>query len=101
MLQPRSCTITAWAKVIASSVSETMDEFCIPKPPVPPQAHMDEVKIYLDIISYFEGLKRPSISPMEPISMARQSPSGSNNAEESFNIYSNSDQKFKIFKTSF
>ena len=38
MSQPRSFTITAWAKVIAASVSETMDEFCIPKPPVPPQA---------------------------------------------------------------
>ncbi|MBW0561813.1 hypothetical protein O181_101528 [Austropuccinia psidii MF-1] len=98
MLQPRSFTITAWAKVIAASVSETMDEFCIPKPPVPPQAQIDEVNIYLDMISYFEGLKRPSISPMELISMAHQSPSGSNNAEESFNISSDSDQQSKIFQ---
>ncbi|MBW0535902.1 hypothetical protein O181_075617, partial [Austropuccinia psidii MF-1] len=42
MLPPRSFTITAWAKVIAASVSATMDEFCIPKPPVPPQAQIDE-----------------------------------------------------------
>ncbi|MBW0521654.1 hypothetical protein O181_061369 [Austropuccinia psidii MF-1] len=83
MLQPRSFTITAWEKVIAASVSATMHEFCIPKPPVPPQAQIDEVNIYLDMISYFEGLKRPSISPMELISMAHQSPSGSNNAQES------------------
>ncbi|MBW0565388.1 hypothetical protein O181_105103 [Austropuccinia psidii MF-1] len=50
------------------------------------------------MISYFEGLKRPSISPVELISMACQSPSGSNNAEESFNIFSNSDQQLKIFQ---
>ncbi|MBW0569234.1 hypothetical protein O181_108949 [Austropuccinia psidii MF-1] len=61
MLQPQSFTITAWAKVIAASVSETIDEFCIPEPPVPPQAQTDEVNIYLDMISYFECLKRPSI----------------------------------------
>ncbi|MBW0537322.1 hypothetical protein O181_077037 [Austropuccinia psidii MF-1] len=81
MSQPRSFTITAWAKVIAASVSATMDEFCIPKPPVPPQAQIDEVNIYLDMISYFEGLKQPSISPLELISMACQGPSGSNNAQ--------------------
>ncbi|MBW0590259.1 hypothetical protein O181_129974 [Austropuccinia psidii MF-1] len=75
-----------------------MDAFCIPKPPVPPQAQIDEVNIYLDMISYFEGLKRPSISPMELISMARQSPSGSNNAQESYNISSDSDQQLKIFQ---
>ncbi|MBW0521151.1 hypothetical protein O181_060866 [Austropuccinia psidii MF-1] len=82
MLQPRSFTITAWAKVIAASVSATMDKFFIPKPPVPPQAQIYEVNIYLDMISYFEGLKRSSISPMELISMARESASGSSNAEE-------------------
>ncbi|MBW0528374.1 hypothetical protein O181_068089 [Austropuccinia psidii MF-1] len=82
MSQPRSFTIIPWEKVIAASVSETMDEFCIPKPPVPPQAQIDEVNIYPDMISYFEGLKRPPISPMELISMACQSPSGSNHAEE-------------------
>ncbi|MBW0566772.1 hypothetical protein O181_106487 [Austropuccinia psidii MF-1] len=89
MLQPRSFTINSLAKVIAASVSATMDEFFMPKPPVPPQAQFDEVNIYLDMISYFEGLKRPSIPPIELISMARQSPSGSKNAEESFNISSN------------
>ncbi|MBW0537908.1 hypothetical protein O181_077623 [Austropuccinia psidii MF-1] len=73
---------THFAKVIAASVSATMDEFCIPKPPVPPQAQIDEVNIYLDMISYFEGLKRPSISPMGLISIAHKGPSGSNNAEE-------------------
>ncbi|MBW0578425.1 hypothetical protein O181_118140 [Austropuccinia psidii MF-1] len=98
MSQPKSFTINAWEKVIAASVSATMDEFCIPKPPVPPQAQIDEVHIYLDMISYFEGLKRPSISPMELTSMAHQSPSGSNNAEESFNISSNSDQQLNIFQ---
>ncbi|MBW0552851.1 hypothetical protein O181_092566 [Austropuccinia psidii MF-1] len=98
MLQPRSFTITAWAKVIAASVSATMDEFCIPNLPVPPQAQIDEVNIYLDMITYFEGLKVPSISPLELIAMASQSPSGSNNAEESFNIASNSDQQLKIFQ---
>ncbi|MBW0538857.1 hypothetical protein O181_078572 [Austropuccinia psidii MF-1] len=98
MLQPRSFTITAWAKYIAASVSEAMDEFCIPKPPVHPQAQIDEIKIYLDMISYFEGLKRPSISPMELISMAGQSPSGSKNAEESYNISCNSDQQLKSFQ---
>ncbi|MBW0591985.1 hypothetical protein O181_131700 [Austropuccinia psidii MF-1] len=75
-----------------------MDEFCIPKSPVPPQAQIDEVNIYLDIIAYFEGIKRPSISPMELISMVHQSPSGSNNAEESCNISSDSDQQLKIFQ---
>ncbi|MBW0571932.1 hypothetical protein O181_111647 [Austropuccinia psidii MF-1] len=75
-----------------------MDEFCIPNPPVPLQAQIDEVTIFLDMISYFEGLKRPSISPMELISMACQSPSGSNNAEESYNISCNSDQQLKIFQ---
>ncbi|MBW0474050.1 hypothetical protein O181_013765 [Austropuccinia psidii MF-1] len=98
MLQPRSFTITAWAKVISASVSATMDEFCIAKPPVPPQAQMDEVKIYLDMISYFEGFKRPSISPMELISMACRSPSGSKNSEESYNISSDSDQQLKTFQ---
>ncbi|MBW0507549.1 hypothetical protein O181_047264 [Austropuccinia psidii MF-1] len=75
-----------------------MDEFCIPKPPVPPQAQIDEVNIYLDMISYFEGLKRPFIFPMELISMARQSPSGSSNSEKSYNIFSSSDQQSKIFQ---
>ncbi|MBW0547958.1 hypothetical protein O181_087673 [Austropuccinia psidii MF-1] len=98
MSQPRSFTITFWEKVIAASVSATIDEFCIPKPPVPPQAQIYEVNTYLDMISYFEGLKRPSISPMELFSMALQSPSGSNNAEESFNIFSDSDQQLKIFQ---
>ncbi|MBW0516286.1 hypothetical protein O181_056001 [Austropuccinia psidii MF-1] len=82
MSQPRSFTINAWEKVIAASVSETMDEFCVSKPPVPPQAKIYEFNIYLDMIAYLKGLKRPSISPMELISMARQSPSGSNHAEE-------------------
>ncbi|MBW0570565.1 hypothetical protein O181_110280 [Austropuccinia psidii MF-1] len=98
MSQPISLTITAWPKVIAASVSATVDEFSIPKPPVPPQAQIDEVYIYLGMISYFEGLKRPSISPMELISMACPSPSGSNNAEESYNISSDSDQHLKIFQ---
>ncbi|MBW0460381.1 hypothetical protein O181_000096 [Austropuccinia psidii MF-1] len=75
-----------------------MDEFCIPKSPVPPQAQIDEVKIYLDMIAYFEGLQRPSISPMELISMAFQSPSGSNNIDDSYNSYSYSYQQLKIFQ---
>ncbi|MBW0585472.1 hypothetical protein O181_125187 [Austropuccinia psidii MF-1] len=50
------------------------------------------------MISYFEGLKRPSISPMKLISMAHQSPSGSNNSQESYNISSDSDQQLKIFQ---
>ncbi|MBW0581623.1 hypothetical protein O181_121338 [Austropuccinia psidii MF-1] len=98
MSQRRSFTTTAWEKVIEASVSATMDEFCIPKPPVPPQAQIDEVNIYLEMISYFESLKRPSISPMELISMARQSPSGSNHAEKKNNISSDSDQQLKIFQ---
>ncbi|MBW0525098.1 hypothetical protein O181_064813 [Austropuccinia psidii MF-1] len=98
MSLPRSFTITSWEKVISASVSVTMDEFCIPKPPVHPQAQINEVNIYLDMIAYFEGLKRPSMSPMELISMARKSPSGSNHAEESYNISSNSDQQLKIFQ---
>ncbi|MBW0568284.1 hypothetical protein O181_107999 [Austropuccinia psidii MF-1] len=98
MSQPRSFTITSWEKVISASVSATMDKFCIPKPPVHPQAQIDKVTIYLDIIAYFEGLKRPSISPIQLISMARQSPSGSNHAEESYNISSSSDQQLKIFQ---
>ncbi|MBW0586962.1 hypothetical protein O181_126677 [Austropuccinia psidii MF-1] len=98
MLQPRSFTITAWAKVIAASVSASMDEFRIPKPPVPPQAQMYEVNIYLDMISYFEGLKRPSILPMELISMAHEILSGSSNAAESYNISSDSDQQLKTFQ---
>ncbi|MBW0565335.1 hypothetical protein O181_105050 [Austropuccinia psidii MF-1] len=97
-LQPRSFNIPAWAKVIAASVSATMDEFCIPKPPLPPQAQIDEVNIYLYMISYFEGLKRPSIKQMELIYMARQSPSGINNAPESYNISSDSDQQLRIFQ---
>ncbi|MBW0505005.1 hypothetical protein O181_044720 [Austropuccinia psidii MF-1] len=35
---------------------------------------------------------------MELISMARQSPSGSNNAEKSYNISSDSDQQLNIFQ---
>ncbi|MBW0460569.1 hypothetical protein O181_000284 [Austropuccinia psidii MF-1] len=78
MFQPGSLT---WAKIIAASVSDTMDEFCIPKPPGTTKASIDEVNILLDIIAYFECLRRPSISPMELISMAWKSPSGANNAD--------------------
>ncbi|MBW0460894.1 hypothetical protein O181_000609 [Austropuccinia psidii MF-1] len=92
------CVIYAWAKVIVASVSATMDEFFIQKPPVIPEAQIDEVNFYLNMIAYFDGLKRPSISPVELISMAHQSLSGSNNSEESYNISSNSDQQLKIFK---
>ncbi|MBW0580322.1 hypothetical protein O181_120037 [Austropuccinia psidii MF-1] len=57
MAQPCHFTIISWEKLIAASISATMDGFCIPKPPMTAPTTPGKVHAYLDMLTHFEGLK--------------------------------------------
>ncbi|MBW0485455.1 hypothetical protein O181_025170 [Austropuccinia psidii MF-1] len=99
MAQPCQFTIIAWAKLIAASISATMDEFCILKPPMTAPTTPGKVHTYLDMLTYFEGLKRPSIPPMEIISTIPPNPNPSvSNIDTKKSLGANSDQNLKSFQ---
>ncbi|MBW0462156.1 hypothetical protein O181_001871 [Austropuccinia psidii MF-1] len=99
MAQPHQFTIIAWEKLIAASISATMDEFCIPKPPMTAPTPTSKVNAYFDMLKYFEGLKQPSIPPMELMSTIPPNPKPSaSNIDTEQNLGANSDQQLKLFQ---
>ncbi|MBW0559147.1 hypothetical protein O181_098862 [Austropuccinia psidii MF-1] len=99
MAQPCHFTIIAWAKLITASISAIMDEFCIPKPPMTAPTTPRKVHANLDMLKYFEGLKQPSIPPMELMSTIPPNPNPSiSNVDTKQNLGANSDQQLKSFQ---
>ncbi|MBW0461730.1 hypothetical protein O181_001445 [Austropuccinia psidii MF-1] len=95
MTQP--CQFT----IIFASISATMDEFCISKPLMTATTTTSKVNAYLDMLTYFEGLKQLSIPPMELMSTIPPNPNPSvSNTDTKKNMGANSDKQLNSFQHS-
>ncbi|MBW0525016.1 hypothetical protein O181_064731 [Austropuccinia psidii MF-1] len=99
MAQPHQFTIITWEKLISASISAKMDELRISKPPMTAPTTPGKLHSYLDMPTYFEGLKGPSIPPMELMSTIPPNPNPSiSNKDTKQNLGADSDQQLKSFQ---